>query len=402
MNKSIRLIALAATAAAVFAGCNDAAYGPGEVRAFIAESTTDPGVNGTMVNAGENGAEISLTITLTGKASEDASFRLVVDTAVLNTYNAEQSSGYSLLKEQYYTVPQDPVTIKAGDYSADPVKITILPIDENDKGTPMAIPLRLEKVAGNISTTSATSTHVLAIPPVLNNDLAQFTGATGLKVENTGLKLSNAFTIEVRFQVSDTDNRNRDVFSSGSVLFRFEDPQSDEGDVKAHSAVQFQGTPTYINPDPLTGFATNVWQHLAFTWDGSTGILYYNGTQVGTKAVSSSDVGSGDFPTVGWFGGNTGGSHGTGAEWWGDCKIMFTEARIWSVCRTASQISSNIAAVGVDSEGLEGYWRINKATYDEATKSFKDLTGKGNDLVTDKSFVWNEGISSNDTKTEWK
>lgn len=394
------LLSLAALMTAF--SCNDAEYGVGKVRAFLAESTSETGVNGTIVKLTENGAEAKVTITLTGKAPEDVSFKLVMDESVLETYNAEQSSGYVLLPAGSYTLPSEPVQIKKGEYSADPVVIKIGDIPEESKGTPLGLPLKIEKVSGSVETTSTTSKHVLAIPPVLINDLAQFTGATGLKAENFGKSFPNAFTIEVRFQVSDTGNRNRDVFSGGSVLFRFEDPQSDQGDVKAHSAVQFQGSPAYINPDPLIGFATNVWQHLAFTWDGSTGILYYNGAQVGTKAITSGDVGNGDFPSIGWFGGSSGGSHGTGDQWWGNCKIMFTEARIWSVCRTPNQISSNISAVAADSEGLEGYWRINKSTYDEATKSFADLTGNGNNLVTEKSFVWNEGISSEDSKTEWK
>lgn len=382
-------------------GCNDAEYGVGDVRAFIAESTTDAGVNGSMVTLGANGTDITLTVSLTGKASEDASFRLVVDESVLETYNSEQSAGFVILPEGSYELPSEPIVIKAGDYSADPSTIHIGDIPEESKGTPMGLPIRLEKVSGNVDVTPITSLHVFSIPAVLTNDLAQFTGASGLKCENFGQTFPQ-FTIEVRFQVSNTANRNRDVFSGGEVLFRFEDPQSDEDGVKAHSMVQFQGKEGYINPNPKQGFAVNAWQHLAFTWDGATGILYYNGSQVGTQSFGTSVVGDGNFPSVGWFGGSSGGAHGTGDSWWYGCNIMFTEARIWSVCRTANQISSNISAVAADSEGLEGYWRINKSTYDEASRSFADLTGKGHPLVTTKSFVWNEGISSEDEETAWK
>ena len=247
---------------------------------------------------------------------------------------------------------------------------------------------------------------MIAIETVLINDLAQFNGATGLKAENFNGSFPTGFTIEVRFQVSNTANRNRDVFSNGaSILFRFEDPQSNQGDVQAHSAVQFQGTPAYINPNPLVGFDVNCWQHLAYTWDGSKGLLYYNGTQVGTGDVTSGDVGDGSFPTASWFGGSSGdGGHGTGSSWWVGCNIMFTEARIWSVVRTPEQIANNMTFVNANSEGLEGYWRINRATYSEVegAHQFEDLTGNGHPLVTSTSFTWNENISSQDTETPWK
>lgn len=404
--RNIIKIGLAVSAAFLTSGCNDAEYGVGAPRAFLTESVTSTGVNGTSLTLTENGVDQTLTVALTDKVNEDASFRLVVDENVLSTYNKEQSAGFVLLDPQWYQLPEEPIVIKAGEYAADPVTIHINFIPDESRANATALPLRLESVSGNVPTTSSTSMYVYTIPAVIKDALAQYTGASGLRAENFSTTLSNSFTIEVRFQVSNTGNRNRDVFSNGkSILFRFEDPQSDEGDVKAHSAVQFQGSPAYINPDPLIGFATNVWQHLAFTWDGSTGILYYNGKQVGTKAITMSDVGDGEFPMAGWFGGSTGdGGHGTGASWWSGCKILFTEARIWSVVRSESQISNNISAVPQDSEGLVGYWRINKATYKDngdGSYQFEDLSGNGHPLVSSTSFKWVEDVSSEDESTPW-
>lgn len=404
--KNVIKISLAIVTAAFVCGCNDAEYGVGSPRAYLVESTQAPGVNGSAITMTDNGADVSVTISLTDKINEDASFRIVVDENVLNTYNSEQSASYILLDPSYYQISEEPVVIKAGEYAADPVDIHINFIPVEARELAMGLPLRLEAVSGNVSTTSVSSQYVYTVPAVLRNGLAQYNGASGLRAEGFDTTLPTGFTIEVRFQVSNTSNRNRDVFSNGkSVLFRFEDPQSDQGDVKAHSAVQFQGSPAYINPEPLVGFATNVWQHLAFTWDGSTGNLYYNGKKVGTKAITRSDVGDGEFPVASWFGGATGdGGHGTGSSWWVGCNILFTEARIWSTVRTESQISNNMSAVPVDSEGLVGYWRINKETYtdnDDGTYSFEDLSGNGHPLVSSTSFKWNEDISSEDESTPW-
>lgn len=404
MNKIFR-IGLSVAAVIFVSACNDAEYGVGGVHAFLNEGTQSAGVNGTVVSLGETGADYSLTVTLTDRASEDAVFKFVADESVLEVYNREQSSGYKALPADYYDLGGE-ILIPAGEYSADPVSIHISTLPNDLTGTPLALPVRLEKVSGNVDPTPVTSSYVIALETVLVNDLAQFNGASGLRAENFNGSFPTGFTIEVKFQVSNTANRNRDVFSNGaSVLFRFEDPQSDQGDVKAHSAVQFQGSPAYINPDPLVGFDVNCWQHLAYTWDGSSGYLYYNGQQVGTKAITSSDVGDGSFPVASWFGGATGdGGHGTGSSWWIGCDIMFTEARIWSVVRTPEQIANNMSFVGADSNGLEGYWRINRASYTDngdGTYQFEDLTGKGHPLVSSLSFEWNENISSEDTETPW-
>lgn len=405
MNRILKTILFAA-AVALAGSCDNAEYGVGGVRAFFSEGAVSAGVNGSVVTLGENGSDVSLTVSLTDRADKDAVFRLVVDETVLDTYNREQSAGYDMLPADYYDLGED-ITIQAGQYSAEPAAIHLSRLPNELSGTPLALPVRLEKVSGSVDPTPLTSTYVFAIQSVLVNDLAQYTGASGLRAENFNGSFPAGFTVEVRFQVSNTANRNRDVFSNGNcVLFRFEDPQSNQGDVMAHSAVQFQGSPAYINPDPLVGFDVNKWQHLAYTWDGSTGILYYNGSQVGTKAITSSDVGGGSFPMASWFGGATGdGGHSTGSQWWTGCKIMFTEARLWSVVRTADQIANNMASVSTDSEGLEGYWRINKVTYKEnadGSYQFDDLTGKGHPLASDVPFVWNEDVSSEDTETAWK
>ncbi len=399
--KRIFIICLSVIAAFLMSSCNDAEYGVGGVSAFFNEATTDPGVNGSSVALGTAGIEVQLTVTLTDKVDEDVTFRLVMDQSVLDTYNKEQSAGCTMIPADYCDLGGDFV-IPAGAYSKT-VSVKVngnLPTELT--GIPLGLPLKLELVNGNVNVTPTSSSYVYVLQTVLINDLAQFDGASGLKAENFNGSYPNAFTIEVRFQVSNTANRNRDVFSGGSVLLRFEDPQSDQEDVKGHSAVQFQGHDGYLNPNPLTGFATDTWQHLAVTWDGSKIRLYYNGEEKANNNFASSVVGEGSFPSVSWMGGAGGGDHGLDDSWWSGCKILFTEARVWSVCRTASQIANNITSVSPDSEGLEGYWRISKATYDEDTKSFEDLTGKGHPLVTSKSFTWNEGISSQDTKTDWK
>lgn len=410
MKTSIQLMTLLGAGLMLFS-CNNADYSTlgdsDHLMAYFTESTHNSGVNNAPVTVSKEAVTVSLTPCVSTPATEDVVLKLVADPAILEKYNQENGLGNALLPEDFYELPAENIVIPKGKNTSGPVNITIKPLSTEFAGSPLGLPIKLEAVSGPAQTTSATSSYVYDIKSTLNFPIAQFRGATGYHCSNFDMTLPN-FTVEVRFQVSNTSNRNRDAFNKGGggCLMRFEDPQSQQGSVAAHSAIQFQGNGGYLNPEPLVGFSTNVWQHLAVTWNGKTICLYYNGKKVGTKDFSSSVVAEGKFPTISWFGGggDDGGGHGIGGSWWYGCQIMFTEARIWSVARTDDQIANNIQSVDTKSKGLEGYWRLGKPYYDEGKKTFKDLTGKGHDLTPSNftQITWSDVVSSTDTQTPWK
>lgn len=140
----------------------------------------------------------------------------------------------------------------------------------------------------------------------------------------------------------------------------------------------------------------NKWQHLAVTYDGTKITIYVNGAFAGSKDL----VVKSEFKQAGWFGGSVpggDGGHGTDDSWWNGCKILCTEARIWSVCRTEAQIQNNMTTVSPSSEGLEAYWRFNEGS----GTTFEDCTGHGHTLTTTKNPTWIPGIKSNDPSTPW-
>ena len=82
---------------------------------------------------------------------------------------------------------------------------------------------------------------------------------------------------------------------------------------------------------------------------------------------------------------------------WGDCKILCTEARVWSVCRTPDQIVNNIKSVSPNANGLEGYWKMTRTTsrIEDGKTVFEDLSGNGNDLSTTVTIsAWPGAISA--------
>ncbi|HIY15677.1 hypothetical protein [Alistipes sp. An66] len=132
--------------------------------------------------------------------------------------------------------------------------------------------------------------------------------------------------------------------------------------------------------------------------------LYYNGLRAATKAYSCEPY----FGGVAWFGGDAGGGHGTGdSKWWAGCKILCSELRLWSVCRTETQIRNDMTMTNASSADLVGYWRMDRTTSNVLSDggstryTFEDCSGNGYTLETTVAPTWVENIKSTDTETAW-
>lgn len=372
--------------------CNDADYKTLSNSAFINESRTS---QSTKVVITDDGATAEITPCLTQAANSDCVLKLVVDTALLHTYNDQQGTSYVALPETAFTMPAE-VTIPKGEYAAEPVKIKIKPLTADMIGESYAIPVRLVSTNKDVPAMSKTGAFVITTEAIVTSSLPQFTGAPMLEAAMPkGAETYNEYTIEVKFQVSDTGNRDRAVFlNSGPgetnfVLLRFEDPQSNNKDHKAHSLVQIVGR-NRIYMNPTFSFVPNKWQHLALTCDGSHYRLYINGAFAGVKDIPA---GATTFQQFKWF---TKGDDPYSR--WGSCKILLTEARVWSVCRTETQIQKSQSTVSPKSKGLEAYWRFNEGT----GSTFNDATGHGHTITATTPPTWVSGIKSTDESTEWK
>lgn len=387
--KNFLLMSLIA-AGGVCISCNDANYSTLDTHVFFQEALNASSTKVTVMGSGET--SITLNVHVSDMQQKDNSYTLVVDQTALDTYNKSNGTNYIALPETHYALP-DNITIKAGTYNSDPISIQIKAFSNemNASGESYALPVRLVAKAGSVDVMPVTGSIVILANSIMEFSCPQFVGSANLiaKKFEEAPETYNEFTVEVRFQISDTNNRNRAVFSSSgsdkkSLLLRFEDPQSDNNDYKAHSLVQIQTHETYLNP--TYSFETNKWQHLAITYNGSKYHIYINGKDGGSKDVAAGPV---IFGKVSWFSAN---------EWWDGCKILISEARIWSVCRSEVQIQNNMTIISPRTTGLEAYWRFNEGK----GNVFEDATGKGHTVTTSITPIWIDGILSTDKATEWK
>lgn len=372
-------------------GCNDAKYDTLDPHAYI-----DKALNGTSqkVTVQASGESLTtLTVHLSNLSTIDNHYKLVTDQSVLDAYNLANGTGYMMLPEGQYTLPES-ITVKAGQYATDALSIALKSFSQEmmKSGESYALPVKLVLQDGSVQPMANTGTFVILAESIIEFSAPMFVGSANLSSSKYAEEPETyaQYTVEVRFQVSNMNNRNRAIFSNGggtlnNILLRFEDPQSDNENFKAHSLVQVVGRNSlYLNPS--NSFKPNEWQHLALVCDGSSYRLYINGVDSGVLSIPS---GATTFSSISWFSADT---------WWNGCKILMSEARIWSVVRSASQIQNNMTQVSPKSTGLEAYWRFNEGE----GNVFEDATGKGHTLTTTATPTWIDGILSTDKATEWK
>lgn len=390
----IRTLCLSAVIAGLgsIIGCGEAKYDTLDTHAYIEEALSSTSQKVTVQATGESFT--SLNVHLSNLSSTDNHYKLVTDQSVLDTYNHINGTGYIMLPDGYYTLPEN-ITVKAGQYATDALSIALKAFSQDmmKSGEAYALPVKLVLQDGDVSAMANTGTFVILAESIIEFSAPMFTGSAYLTSNKYAESAESyaQYTIEVRFQVSNMNNRNRAIFSNGNgdplnnILLRFEDPQSDNDDFKAHSLVQIVGRNSlYLNPS--NSFKPNEWQHLALVCDGSSYRLYINGIDSGVLSIPSGPT---IFSNISWFSADT---------WWSGCKILMSEARIWSVVRSASQIQNNMTQVSPKSVGLEAYWRFNEGQ----GNVFEDATGKGHTLTTSATPTWIDGILSTDKATEWK
>lgn len=402
----IKILFLSATLAGmgIFSACNDADYSVLDTHAYIKEALDASSSKITVQATGETTTTIN--VHLSDVASVDSHYKLVVDKDILDTYNKHNGTSYMPIPEGQYILPDD-IFIKSGEYNAEETTITLEAFSDEmvDSGESYALPVRLVSKDGNYPVMDNTGTYIILAENIIQFSAPQFYGGAKLYSPQyeSAPETYAQYTVETRFQISDTNNRNRAVFSTSDgdkryILLRFEDPQSANNEHPAHSLVQIQlHDGMYVNPSHH--FEVNKWQHMAVTFDGTTYRMYVNGIESAKLECATPCT---TFKGVNWF--TDGDGNQTG--WWRGCKILVSQVRVWSVARNAAQIANSMTQVSPKSTGLEAYWRMDEGKTEEREDGtytvFEDVTGKGHVLETKQSITWVDGILSTETATPWK
>lgn len=377
-------------------GCNDAQNAAIDSRIYIAESTS-LSYEAKKVTVDEKGSVVSVTPRAGKNVTEDVEVTLGLNPQAIDIYNAKNGTNYIALPEGSYTLDQNTVVIKAGESLAPTVKVSIKPLSKEmaDSGNKYALPIAITSVSGDVQTLVGADVMIFVMDQVIITSAPVLTGSKPIKLNMRKDYEVTQWSLEMRVNMSELGDgvtpgigrpgapsyQNQAIFGAGpgdtgtaadgEIYIRFGD-----GPIPGN-ILQVKTQGTQINCS--TKFKNNQWYHLAFVCNGVKLTVYVNGNvdvilDLPNKPLrlvkESFGICNGD---------------------WMVTNAMFSEVRFWTTAISQSQIQNNMYAINPNSEGLEGYWKLNEGS----GTTFKDATGNGNDGVAAKGVVaWQDGIRS--------
>ena len=143
----------------------------------------------------------------------------------------------------------------------------------------------------------------------------------------------------------------------------------------------------FTNVSSVATVTTNVWQHVAGTWDGSTMSIYVNGVLSGTASKVGTNLLASNTNQV-WIGGNSMTEKFTG---------NIDEVRVWNTTRTQCEINSfKNCEISTTATGLLANYHFNQgldASANPTVTTLTDASGNAN-TGTLNGFALN-GATSN-------
>jgi hypothetical protein len=338
--------------------------------------------------AAGGGVDVTITVALPAAAERDVVVSLAIDpTAITDAY--------------YLAVPLDQtdlgssaaVTIAKGATSATKT-IHVNDFDVNDRKYALAVAISSADASITVDSEKSKASRVLGLPlskvsvpnfrmgrsgNVLFAMPGQYEGTDSVKsvwdIQTTD------YTVEFWAKLDYYNSQNFQIlnmydaaWANYECFFRFGDANRQQGNPNGQRCyVNWKvGATGSVN---LTGdydLVAAEWNHWAMVYTGATGEakLYKNGAEYLSEAAAE----AGTEWEIGMF--SLVGSHQQTND-----SLYLSEVRLWTKALTAAEVSANSnRSVDPQSEDLEGYWPMDKASYDAATQTFKDLTPNGHTL----------------------
>lgn len=364
-----------ALSACLFIGCDNADYKAQGNSLYIADAAkTAKSATITM----DGGADISVTVRLAQKLTEDVEVEIGFDPGILAGYNADNGTEYEVLPAEQ--LPQGAtVTIPADEISA----TFLLHIDDfATNGITYAVPLTLGNVLkGNVTKSAAQSKFIYVLSKPLNVSVPVMKPVGSDKAETDpdtdwGIAVET-YTLEAWVRMSYLSRNNQAIFNvraNNELYIRFGDANSPYNylQVKAHGD---GGT------DTDRDWNIDEWYHVAIVYNGSELVIYRNGIRIAGKQVP---VPKGGMIINGLQMVSSGSS-------WFRAECAMSQVRLWNYARSEAEIQNNMFfEVNPKNPNLIGLWPLDEGD----GNTFKDATGQGRDMTAGQGLIrrWEHNV----------
>lgn len=339
----------------------------------------------TTFSATNENDEFGITISSSLIANSDIEGELTIDNSLVEQYNRNHGESYKELPEGACVLSNNLVMVESGKYRSEVAKLVVKDIDAIKKGVNFLLPVKL--ISKNKDYPSLPGSDVLYI--IVNRkllvDVPKLNGQNYFKInfkDNDVSRFQNmsAFTIEARVSMWEFPK-----YYGGNLMGVIGFPVGENAEKGTWIFVD--GTPDRVGGEgnvPVFMFATkgwsvyagklgytldkNAWYHVAGVFENNTLSLYIDGILF-VQAEYAKPISLSDEFYIGAAPGVQNGFHLKGAV---------SEARFWTRALTASELKNPLhrCFVEVDSDGLEGYWKL-----DDKSNECKDYTGHGHTAV---------------------
>ena len=339
----------------------------------------------TTFSATNENDEFGITISSSLIANSDIEGELTIDNSLVEQYNRNHGESYKALPEGACVLSNNLVMVESGKYRSEVAKLVVKDIDAIKKGVNFLLPVKL--ISKNKDYPSLPGSDVLYI--IVNRkllvDVPKLNGQNYFKInfkDNDVSRFQNmsAFTIEARVSMWEFPK-----YYGGNLMGVIGFPVGENAEKGTWIFVD--GTPDRVGGEgnvPVFMFATkgwsvyagklgytldkNAWYHVAGVFENNTLSLYIDGILF-VQAEYAKPISLSDEFYIGAAPGVQNGFHLKGA---------ISEARFWTRALTASELKNPLhrCFVEVDSDGLEGYWKL-----DDKSNECKDYTGHGHTAV---------------------
>ena len=339
----------------------------------------------TTFSATNENDEFGIAISSSLIANSDIEGELTIDNSLVEQYNRNHGESYKALPEGACVLSNNLVMVESGKYRSEVAKLVVKDIDAIKKGVNFLLPVKL--ISKNKDYPSLPGSDVLYI--IVNRkllvDVPKLSGQNYFKInfkDNDVSRFQNmsAFTIEARVSMWEFPK-----YYGGNLMGVIGFPVGENAEKGTWIFVD--GTPDRVGGEgnvPVFMFATkgwsvyagklgytldkNAWYHVAGVFENNTLSLYIDGILF-VQAEYAKPISLSDEFYIGAAPGVQNGFHLKGAV---------SEARFWTRALTASELKNPLhrCFVEVDSDGLEGYWKL-----DDKSNECKDYTGHGHTAV---------------------
>lgn len=376
-TKNIWVVACLSCLASIGTSCNESI----DVEAVYITAAEKTPI--TTFSATNNNDELGITISSSLVANSNIEGELMIDNSLVERYNSDHGESYKTLPEGTCVLSSSSVLVESGKYRSEAVKLVVKDIDAIQKGVNFLLPVKLVSKSKDYPSLPGSDVLYVIVNRKLLVNVPKFNGTNCFQVNFKDKDVSrfqnmSAFTIEARVSLWEFPK-----YYGGNLMGIMGFPVAD-----TKGAWLFvDGTPDRVGGEgnvPVFMFSTegwrvyagklgyaiekNAWYHVAGVFENNTLSLYIDGILF-VQAEYAKPISLADEFYIGAAPGVQNGFY---------LKGSVSEARFWTRALSASELKNPLhrCFVEVDSEGLEGYWKL-----DDMSDECKDYTGHGHTAV---------------------